>query len=264
MLLLTSTSDLVRVVTDAAGDIEVHASYMDHSAGVFTPARTNTASITTATTTTVVASPAASTQRNVKHLNIRNNHASQAVLVTVFHTDGTTQEDLFECTLLAGEALIFTQGGVWLHYDVNGGTYPQVGAQASQAEMEAATSLVTTVSPGRLHFHPGVIKHWYRVTVSGGTPTLQQSYNVTSITDTATGQLTVTIATDYSSAGYCILHGCERANTTTTVANARQDEIRNATPAAGSYIHECWDDSATNNVLADPATWYGAGLGDFA
>lgn len=200
MLLLTGTSDLVRVVTDAAGDIEVHASFMDHSAGTFTPDRTNTASITSATTTTIVGSPASSTQRNVKHINIRNNHASQAVLTTVFHTDGTNQEDLFECTLLAGEALVFTQGGVWLHYDVNGGTYPQVGAVATQAEMEAGTSTVTTVSPGRLHFHPAAAKCWGEFLANS--TTVLRSYNVTSIADTATGAMTVTIATDFSDANW--------------------------------------------------------------
>src|SRR5690606_23212563 len=54
---------------------------------------------------------------------------------------------------------------------------------ASQAEMEAATALDRVVSPGRMHHHPGVAKFWAFVTVSGGTPTLQKSYNVTSITD---------------------------------------------------------------------------------
>ena len=55
MLLLTSTSDLVGVYTWAAGDIEVHASWVDLSGTTVTPGRTNTASITTATTTTATA-----------------------------------------------------------------------------------------------------------------------------------------------------------------------------------------------------------------
>jgi len=64
MLLLTSTSDIVRLITGAAAStIEVHTSYVDVNGTTITPGRTNTR-ITTATTTTIVASPAASTQRN--------------------------------------------------------------------------------------------------------------------------------------------------------------------------------------------------------
>jgi hypothetical protein len=105
MLILASTSDLVRVVTDASSDIEVHASWVDNAAGTITPGRTNTASITTATTTTVVGSPGASTQRNVKHLSITNNHASVSCNVAVEHTDGTNVVELRAVNLLIGENL---------------------------------------------------------------------------------------------------------------------------------------------------------------
>jgi hypothetical protein len=120
MLLLTSTSDLVQVITSAAGQIEVHASYVDNNAGTITPGRTNTADITTATTTTVVASPAASTQRNVKYLNIHNESATVANIIDVIHTDGTTPQDLIQCTLLSQETLTLDAEGKWTHYDANG------------------------------------------------------------------------------------------------------------------------------------------------
>lgn len=263
MLLLAGTSDLVRVVTGSAGDIEAHSSWMDHSAGTVTPGRTNTASITTATTTTVVGSPGASTQRNVKHLNIFNNHATDSNLVTVFHTDGTTQDDLFECTLLAGESLVFTQGGLWLHYDVNGGTYPQVGALATQAEMEAGTSVVTTVSPGRFHFHPGATKCWGKA--NGAGTSLVVNYNVSSITDTGTGQLTVNIGTDFSSADYSAVTSVERVSTSLAVANVDNGgNFRNATFAAGSFQVENYDDTATTHVAQDPANYFWQCCGDHA
>jgi hypothetical protein len=47
MINLASTSDSLYVVTSAAGDIEVHASWVDLSGSTVTPGRTNTASITT-------------------------------------------------------------------------------------------------------------------------------------------------------------------------------------------------------------------------
>lgn len=130
MLNLASTSDLVRVITDAASDIEVYAAWVDLASGVATPGRTNTASITTATTTTVVGSPAASTARNVKHLNIANNHVSVSCTVTVDHTDGTNPVELISVILLPGENLIFSEEGRWTHRDWNGAEYPQAGKGA--------------------------------------------------------------------------------------------------------------------------------------
>lgn len=129
MLLLTSTSDIIRIITASASDIEVHASYVDHNAGTITPGRTNTA-ITTATTTTIVGSPGASTQRNVKHINVTNNHSSESCLVSVEHYDGTTPVELMQFTLLQGENMIFTEEGRWTHRDQNGAEYPPAGKGA--------------------------------------------------------------------------------------------------------------------------------------
>lgn len=123
MLILSSTSDIIRVVTGAAADIECHASWVDNASGTITPGRTNTASIVTATTTTIVAAPGASTQRNIKHLNITNNHASTSCQVEIEHFDGTNAVELMGCTLLAGENLVFTEAGDWMHHDVNGADY---------------------------------------------------------------------------------------------------------------------------------------------
>lgn len=130
MLLLTSTSDIVRVITGAAADIEVHSSYVDNNSGVITPGRANTPSITTATTTTIVGAPGSGVQRNVKHLNITNNHSTISCQVTVEHTDGTSPVELVSVTLLPGECLIFTAVGQWVHQDQNGATYPPVGLGA--------------------------------------------------------------------------------------------------------------------------------------
>lgn len=127
MLNLASTSDLIRVVTSHAAQIEVHASWVDLNGTTVTPGRTNTAPITTAATTTVVASPAASTVRNVKHLNITNDHASQSCTVTVEHTDGTNAIEMMAFTLLPGENMIFNEEGRWAHSDAQGAEYPPSG-----------------------------------------------------------------------------------------------------------------------------------------
>lgn len=119
MLLLTSTSDIIRIVTGAAADVDVHASWVDNNAGTITPGRTNTAPIVTATTTTVVAAPAASTQRNVKGVMIHNTSSTVSTTVLVQHFDGTNSVDLVNCTLLPDEHLNLMETGEWVHRDRN-------------------------------------------------------------------------------------------------------------------------------------------------
>lgn len=119
MIILSSTSDKLQVVTGSAVTVDVHASWMDYNGTTVTPGRTNSA-ITTAATTDVVASPGASTQRNVKSFHARNKHASSSVTVTVRHTDGTTAVDLHTMTLFAGESLEYVEGQGFRSYDSAG------------------------------------------------------------------------------------------------------------------------------------------------
>jgi len=75
---------------------------------------------------------------------------------------------------------------------------------ASQAEQEAATATNVYVSPGRQQFHPSAIKSQCLVTISGGSPTLQTNYNVSSITDNGVGLFTINFSTSFSSENYAI------------------------------------------------------------
>ena len=73
---------------------------------------------------------------------------------------------------------------------------------ATQADQETGSINTEFVTPGIQQFHPSAAKCW-GFTIGGGTPVLTApSYNMTSITDTGVGILTVTIATDFSSANY--------------------------------------------------------------
>jgi len=178
MLLLTSASDLVRVVTASSGTIEVHASWVDNLSGTITPGRTNTA-ISTNTTTTIVGSPGGSTQRNVKHLNIRNDHATTSNLINVFHTDGSTQVDLWSGTLLAQETLTFSQEGSWSVLDVNGVTKLAAGkldvwqyvtadsVHATAATFAAVTGLTVNVLSGKNYMFEAHMYHVNDATTTG-------------------------------------------------------------------------------------------------
>lgn len=131
MINLSSESDLIQVVTASASAIEVHASYVDIviATGAITPGRKNTF-ISAATTTPVVHSPGSGTVRNVKHLNITNNHASASCNVAVVHTDGTTPAELMQFMLLPGENMILNEEGQWAHRDAQGAEYPPAGLGA--------------------------------------------------------------------------------------------------------------------------------------
>jgi hypothetical protein len=70
---------------------------------------------------------------------------------------------------------------------------------ATQAEIEANSFLNRVVNPGRIKFDPGVAKAWVKFTPAG---VISASHNVTSITDTGTGDWTVNFTTALSSANY--------------------------------------------------------------
>jgi len=116
------------------------------------------------------------------------------------------------------------------------------GLAATQAEQETGTAVNRIVTPGRQHFHLSAIK-CFGFTTGAGTPTLHaNSYNTTSITDTALGRLTVTIGNDFSSANWC--GTCTPTNTTN--ANRMCSLV---TKAVGSVILET---SSAATTLADP------------
>lgn len=123
---------------------------------------------------------------------------------------------------------------------------------ATQAEMEAATSTTTAVSPGREQYHPGVCKMWAAISVSGGTPSLDASHNVTSITDTSAGNVTVTIATDFSSAAYCAVAQAVTAGGAAHMASVKTGQ------AAGSLVVRTALSSTgadTDNINLVVAAW---------
>lgn len=122
-MFLASTSDILRIVTgQAVSTIGVQAAWVDFASGTATPGRTNT-NITTATTTTVVGSPAASTVRNVTSLMVENKHATSSCVVTIQHFDGTTSVDIEKITLLAGEQFNLLDSGEIVHKNSTGGEY---------------------------------------------------------------------------------------------------------------------------------------------
>lgn len=265
LILSQGAGHIVQCVTGVGGaDLEPDVHYVDKTgtgpssysyAGVGDPL----ASITTATTTTLVAG-ASSTERAIERISLRNNHASVTETVVIQVTDGTHTATLASCSLAPSESLVLDAAGVWTHYDSNMGPYVGVGPIATRAEMEAGTSTTTVVTPGRQHYHPSACKAWGKA-VGAGT-SLTVNYNITSITDTGTGRLGVTIGTDFSSANYAIDAMVERTVTALTATGVEDQTIRNSSPAAGSFEIESYDQTAITFAAQDPQNYFWACFGD--
>ena len=128
---------------------------------------------------------------------------------------------------------------------------------ATQAQMEAASSNTVAATPLNTNWHPGVAKVWIKCDSSG---TIQASHNVTSITDIGTGEVTVTIATDFSSADYAIVTGVCASNG--VAGSAKSVRFSNSIqPTAGSFTARYGDDITGN---ADPIFWFFSCFGDQA
>jgi hypothetical protein len=101
---------------------------------------------------------------------------------------------------------------------------------ATQAEVVSASDAARVAALDMLKYHPGIAKVYGKVTYSGGTPSLQAALNVTSITDSGQGYLTVTIADDFASANYIIVATAESGD-----GAVRSAQIAEGTQAVGSF-----------------------------
>lgn len=161
MLLLNSTSDVIRIITDAAANaIDVHASWVDLSGTTVTPDRKNT-SITTATTTTVVPAPGPSTTRNLKGLYVTNSSAGTNCTVAVEHFDGSVAAELIKFVLLPGENLGYREDGSWVHRDAKGAEYPPAGLGAYTGRAVGFMKTGTAAD---------AVGYWYCTSKDGGFP----------------------------------------------------------------------------------------------
>lgn len=146
MINLTTTSDIIRVITSAATAVHVQANWVDHTASAYTPGRTNTV-IAAAATTTVIASPAASTQRSVKHLSICAIGGVNGVTVQFF--DGATAYSYSTLALFAGDELQYTDTHGWRVMDGSGNEKVTVGTTTVTAPggLLRRTLVTATASP---------------------------------------------------------------------------------------------------------------------
>ena len=128
-------------------------------------------------------------------------------------------------------------------------------AAATQAEMETGTSVLVASTPGRQHFHFGHPKCWLRCDAAGNL--VGTAYNITSIADTGTGIVDVTIATDFSDGNWTpVVCGHGNSNNVDTMVDAATP------PAAGTC--RIRNVNGGTSAATDASAYSLVGLGDQA
>ncbi len=120
---------------------------------------------------------------------------------------------------------------------------------AIQSEMEAGTDTARAVVPGRQHYHPSAAKAWVNCDNSGANTA---SYNVSSVTDVATGRAQANLTNSMSSANYAAI-SCTNGGGGGIFGGA--DAL-----AAGSFELRSWNTST--QTLQDSGRNYGVVFGD--
>lgn len=132
---------------------------------------------------------------------------------------------------------------------------------ATQAEQEAGSSTTVATTPGRQHFHPSAAKWWAQIPTTGAAATV--SYNITSVTDTGTGDMTVNIATDFSGANWAAFGSMTYLlGSSTAITDGSSRFTVFGTKAAGTQQFKTYNGGG---APADPAAPYNVGgFGDQA
>ena len=92
-----------------------------------------------------------------------------------------------------------------------------------------------------------------------GTIAINDSFNISSIADNATGEYTVTLSTAMSNANYSVVLGCKsRLSNRNTVANAGGTSENDPTTTAFQIVTM----GSTNNSMTDGAFVFAAVFGD--
>jgi hypothetical protein len=186
----------------------------------------STAVATTGGTTTLTSNNFTSDEARAAILEVTGTLASNATIripaVSKLYVVDNSTSGSFTVTVevSGGTGAVVTQGEVWqVKCDgtdcvlVGEDTVPSASDTvaglielAVQSEMETGTSVVLAVTPGRQHFHPGHVKAWANIDLSGS-QALNRSHGITSVADGGTGTTTITLATAFSDAEYGYVTG---------------------------------------------------------
>jgi len=123
-VLLTATTEIIELTTSTTASTDYTVSYVDHTSSTFTPGSTQ-GNITTATTTTILSAPAASTQRQVKLITVRNKGTASQTVILKKDISGTEYFLTGTITLNVNDTLILDSNGEYSVKNASGATRTQ-------------------------------------------------------------------------------------------------------------------------------------------
>jgi hypothetical protein len=116
--ILNPTTDTLELVTSSTSTINYTLSYIEYTATTSTPASTQ-GSISTATTTVILSAPAASTQRQVKRLSVRNIGTVPNIVLLQKDVSGANFE-MYQVSLGPDQTFILDSEGEVTLYGLDG------------------------------------------------------------------------------------------------------------------------------------------------
>jgi hypothetical protein len=152
MIVLATTNSKLQLITSAVGTVVIDGAYVDRD--LTTPAAPTDdtgeidVSISTATTTDLLAAPAANHRRNVRHLTIRNSHATVANTCTLQKNISATLYEKMKFTLQPGEYAVIPESGAPFVYDVGGGVKTAIAAPSTRTVLTAGSGATYTTPVG--------------------------------------------------------------------------------------------------------------------
>lgn len=206
-------------------------------------------------TYTGIVAPAIQRVLMFSNLNSGGEGTGSAVNRTVLAHEnaGSSAANRFRCP--GGVDFVIPPGGtVFLLYDATITRWRVVGlTSATQALQESAVGNTSYVSPGTQQYHPSAAKFWVRF--NGGGTTIDDQYNVSSITDGGTGESTVNLDDAFSSTNWIV--GALAQETANSVAGSVFPNSRGVTVSTAIV-------RGVNGALAfaDPLRWNVWGYGD--
>jgi hypothetical protein len=148
MLILDATTKSLEVKLAgavSANELPVTAHYTDITTTLYTPGSNDTQT-NGSTAATIVAAPAASTQRHVESISVYNADTAAAT-VTIQLNNNSTLRIITKVTLQAAEQLFYEDGMGWQIIDANGAVIR--GTNVSDTAYASSWDGVTTIAPSK-------------------------------------------------------------------------------------------------------------------
>lgn len=167
-MLLTATNESIELLTDVAGSIDYFAEFTDRLAGALSSDGSN-GNINTATTTAIVAAPAASTERVVRRCSFYNRSTTADNTLTVKLDVGGTERHQARAVLGPLESLRY-DGSEWHVFSSNGLLKTSAAALSPIDGLSISTVKAGTTADNVVTWHSWLLATGHPGAWAPGTP----------------------------------------------------------------------------------------------